>query len=219
MIPLIDPKLERYAAAHSDAPSPLLEELQAYTYEHCQNPEMVVGALEGAFLRLLIRLCGVRRVLEIGLFTGYSALSMAETLPDDGRLISCEIDPANAAIAQSFFDRSPHGRKIDIRIGPALDTLAQLDGTFDLVFLDADKELYVDYYEAVVPMLANGGLLVADNVLWSGQVLAPEQDTDRALVRFNARVHADARVQNVLLPIRDGVMLARRTHAGERAAG
>ena len=210
MIPLIDPKLERYATTHSTPPSPLLVELEAYTQAHCRYPEMGVGALEGAFLQMLVKLSGVRRILEIGLFTGYSALSMAEALPDDGQLISCDIDAENAAIARSFFDRSPHGHKIDIKIGPAQDTLPRLGSGFDLVFLDADKEHYVDYYETAVPMLNHGGLLVADNALWSGQVLAPEQDTDLALVAFNVHVHRDPRVDNVLVPIRDGVMLARK---------
>lgn len=210
MIPLIDPKLERYAAAHSNPPSPLLEELEAYTQAHCEDAEMLIGGLQGAFLQLLVKLSGARRVLEIGLFTGYSALAMAEALPKDGEIVSCDIDAENAAVAKSFFDRSPHGQKIAIRLGPALDTLAGLDGQFDLVFLDADKEHYVDYYEAVVPMLGAGALLVADNVLWSGAVLHPKQETDLALVAFNSRVQDDPRMDNVLVPLRDGVMVARK---------
>ncbi|MDH3637775.1 MAG: class I SAM-dependent methyltransferase [Gammaproteobacteria bacterium] len=210
MIPLIDPKLERYAAVHSTPPTALLAELEAYTKVHCQHPEMVVGGLEGGFLKMLTRLSGAQRVVEIGLFTGYSALSIAEALPDDGELISCDIDAESAAIAQSFFDRSPHGHKIAIQIGPALDTLRHLVGGFDLAFLDADKTRYVSYYEALMPMLNRGGLLVADNVLWSGRVLAPETDADLALVAFNTHVDRDPRVDNILLPLRDGVMLARK---------
>ena len=206
----IVPKLiEDYAAAHTQNPSPLLDELEAHTHAHCALPQMLVGRLEGGLLKMLVRLTGARRILEIGLFTGYSALTLAEALPEDGTIISCDINPDTAAIAQSFFDRSPHGRKITIRLGPAMDTLATLpnDSLFDLVFLDADKENYANYYDAALPLLRPGGLLVADNVLWSGAVLNPKRDSDRALVAFNSKVHQDPRVEHVLLTVRDGVML------------
>jgi caffeoyl-CoA O-methyltransferase len=210
MIPLIDTRLEEYAIAHSDAPSPLLQELQAYTYEHCDNPQMVTGPLEAGFLRILVQLIGARRVLEIGLFTGYSALAMAEALPTGGELISCEIDPAHCAIANSFFDRSPHGDKIRVELGPALETLDTITGWFDMVFLDADKENYVQYYEKTLSLLRPEGLLVADNTLWSGRVLDPKKETDHALVEFNQHVQQDDRVENVLLTVRDGMMLVRK---------
>lgn len=204
--------IEDYAAAHSTAPTPLLMELEQLTQAQCTNPHMLVGRLEGAFLRMLIGLTGARRILEIGLFTGYSALTMAEALPADGEIISCEIDTETAKIAQSFFDRSPHGHKITIRLAPALDTLNSLptDQQFNLVFLDADKESYSEYFEAVLPRLRLGGLLVADNTLWSGNVLAPKRETDHAVVAFNKRVQDDPRVENVLLTVRDGIMLARK---------
>ena len=201
--------IEDYAAAHSQTPSPLLDELETYTNAHCAWPQMLVGRLEGGLLKMLVRLTGARRILEIGLFTGYSALTMAEALPEEGMIVSCEINSETAAIAQSFFDRSPHGRKISIRLGPALDTLASLpkDPPFDLVFVDADKENYVNYYEAALTLLRPGGLLIADNVLWSGAVLNPIRDSDRALVEFNNKVHHDPRVEHVMLTVRDGVML------------
>jgi caffeoyl-CoA O-methyltransferase len=209
---LIAPELERYCAEHSTAPSPLLDELEAHTRAHCANPQMLVGALEGALLRLLAKISGARRVLEIGLYTGYSALTLAEALPEDGTVLSCEIDAGNAAIARSFFDRSPHGGKITIALGPALDTLAGLapDATFDLVFIDADKENYSGYYEAILPRLESGGLIVADNVLWSGAVLDPKRPSDRALAAFNDRVRSDPRVEAVMLTVRDGVTVARK---------
>ncbi len=210
MIPLIDTRLEEYAIAHSRGVSPLLQELQTYTYEHCANPQMVTGPLEAGFLRMLVQLIGARRVLEIGLFTGYSALAMAEVLPVDGELISCEIDHQHCAIAKSFFSRSPHGDKIRIVLGPALETLDTVIGPFDLVFLDADKENYRQYYEKALSLLRPEGLLVADNTLWSGRVLDPKKDTDHALVAFNQRVQRDDRVENVLLTVRDGMMLARK---------
>ncbi len=173
---------------------------------------MLTGRTEGALLRMLVRLTRARHILEIGLYTGYSALTMAEALPQDGQLISCDMNPETSSIAQSFFDRSPHGHKITIRLGPALDTLKAmpLDPVFDIAFLDADKENYCSYYELVLPRLKTGGLLVADNTLWSGKVVKPREPSDRALATFNELVQADPRVDNVLLTVRDGVMLARK---------
>jgi len=210
MIQLIDPALDTYAEKHSRQPAPLLRELEAYTYDNCDLPQMVTGSLEGALLRMLVQLTGARDILEVGLFTGYSALSMAEVLPDGGTITSCEIDEGNAAIAQSFIDRSPHGGKISIRMGPALDSLAHLSGPFDLAFLDADKENYCQYFDLVLPLLRPGGLLVADNVLWSGKVLDPKEVTDHALVAFNDKVSGDPAVEVVLLTVRDGVSLIRK---------
>lgn len=212
MIPILPPALEEYCAAHSSAPSALLDELERHTQTHCALPQMLVGRLEGAFLKMLVKLSGARRVLEVGLYTGYSALTMAEALPDDGTIISCDINAANATIAQSFFDRSPRGRKITIRLGPALETLKSfpVERVFDLVFLDADKENYINYYEAVLPRVKAGGLIVADNVLWSGKVLSPSEKSDHAIVAFNAQVARDARVEAVMLGVRDGVLLVRK---------
>lgn len=204
--------IEEYCAAHSDAASPLLRELEDYTRAHCQDAQMLTGAVEGALLRLLVEVSGAQRVLEIGTFTGYSALTMAEALPSAGRIITCEVNPEHARIAQSFFDRSPHGAKIELRLGAALGTIGALTPAepFDFVFLDADKENYVRYFEALMPLLRPGGLLVADNTLWSGRVLDPKEKNDRAIAAFNARVAADARVSRVLLSVRDGVTVARK---------
>ncbi|MDH3687883.1 MAG: class I SAM-dependent methyltransferase [Gammaproteobacteria bacterium] len=190
------------------SPSPLLQELESYTRAQCKDWEMLIGGLEGALLKMMIRLSGARRVLEIGLFTGYSALTMAEAMPEDGEIISCDINKDTTETARSFLARSPHGHKVKIKIAPALETIASLSGPFDLVFIDADKENYRAYYDAVIPLLRAGGLLMADNVLWSGKVLEPKEQTDHALVRFNDRVHNDERVDHVLLTVRDGVMLA-----------
>jgi len=206
----MDPELEQYAAEHSTQPGSLLDELEQYTYDQMEDPQMVVGRLEAALLRMLVQLVDARRVLEIGMFTGYSALAMAEALSEHGEVISCEADDKHAEVARSFFKRSPVGHKIGIRLGPALESLNDIQGPFDMVFLDADKENYSAYFDRVVPMLRRGGLLVADNVLWSGRVLKPEKESDRALVGFNDKVQADPRVENVLLTVRDGVMLARK---------
>ncbi len=212
MQPLIARELEDYVFAHTKAPHSLFEELREVTYESMQRPTMQVGRVEGALLRNLVAMSGAKRILEIGTFTGYSALSMAEALPPDGRLTTCDIDPQAVAIAQRFFNKSPHGGKITIRLGDALDYVKSLTEAdeLDLVFLDADKARYADYYEAVLPRLRTGGLVVADNTLWSGRVLDPKSDDDKGIARFNDLVVNDPRVDCVLLAVRDGVMLARK---------
>ena len=209
---IIPRKIEEYCLRHTSARDKLLRELEKYTNRHCADAQMLIGPHEGALLAMLVRLSGTRRILEIGCFTGYSALCMAEALPRNGRLTTCEIKPEHAEIAQSFFARSPHGPKIKIHLGPALETIAGLPASarFDFVFLDADKENYVNYYEAVLPRLRRGGLIVADNVLWSGRVLAPKKKTDRAVVAFNKHVRRDPRVECVMLPVRDGMSLIRK---------
>jgi len=209
---IVPEKIEAYCQRHSSTSAALLNEIEKYTRRQRPDARMLIGPFEGALLAMLVRLSGARRLLEIGMFTGYSALTMAEALPADGEIICCDINPETSAIAQSFFDRSPHGRKISVRLGPALETLAALpaSATFDFVFLDADKENYVNYYEALLPRLRPGGLVVADNVLWSGRVLAPKTRTDRAVVKFNNHVRRDPRVECVMLPVRDGVSLIRK---------
>ena len=209
---IIPKALDDYCAAHTSPPTALLAELEAWTRARMKHTQMLTGHLEGALLRWLVRLSGTRRVLEIGTYSGYSALAMAEALPADGELMTCDNDPKHARVAQAFFDRSPHGSKITLRLGPALETLAALPEreTFDFVFLDADKENYPNYYEAILPRLQPDGLLVVDNVLWSGKVLAPRKKPDRAIVAFNERVRSDARVECLMLPVRDGVLLVRK---------
>lgn len=212
MKPLVSEAIEAYCREHSAAPSALLQELEAYTIAHCAQPQMLTGPLEGALLRLLVQLTGAHRILELGMFTGYSTLTMAEALPEDGTILSCDVNPDTTAIARTFFGRSPHGGKIEVRLGPALDTLAALEPgrEFDLVFIDADKENYLSYYEAVLSRLRSGGLVVVDNVLWSGAVLKPVQLSDHAIVAFNDHVRCDGRVEIVMIAVRDGVTLARK---------
>jgi caffeoyl-CoA O-methyltransferase len=209
---IIPEKIEAYCLHHTSPRGKLLQELEKYTRRYCDDSQMLIGPHEGALLAMLVRLSGARRILEIGTFTGYSALCMAEALPKTGRLTTCEIRPERAEIARSFFGRSRHGHKIRIHLGPALETLTVVPRSekLDFVFLDADKENYVNYYEAVLPRLRRGGLIVADNVLWSGRVLAPKKKTDRAMVRFNRHVRRDPRVECVMLPVRDGVGLIRK---------
>jgi caffeoyl-CoA O-methyltransferase len=204
----IDQAVEQYAHDHTKPESELFRRLREETFREMQYPQMQVGRLEGQFLKMLVRLTGARRVLEIGMFTGYSALMMAEGLPDDGHLITCDVNPQAEAIARRYFAESKHGHKIEVRMGPALETIKTLDEPHDLVFIDADKTNYLNYYEAVMPLLRAGGLIVTDNVLWSGRVLQPEDADTRAIVAFNERVEQDPRVDNVCLTVRDGMMLA-----------
>jgi caffeoyl-CoA O-methyltransferase len=206
----IDKDVEKFAHDHTEPESDLFLRLARETQATMQWPEMMVGRIEGQFLKMLVQLTSARRVLEIGTFTGYSALMMAEGLPPEGRLVSCEVNAKAEEIARRYFAESPHGHKIELRMGPALDTIATLTGPIDIVFIDADKTNYPNYYESCLPLLRPGGLIVADNVLWSGNVLAPKDDDTRAIVAFNERVQADPRVENVCLTIRDGIMLARK---------
>jgi caffeoyl-CoA O-methyltransferase len=203
---VIDPRLEGYAEQMSTPHDELLAELSAETARALGSPQMLTGPLAGRLLELLVWSGQPRRVLEIGSFSGHSALAMAAALPEGGRIDACEIDPERAAFAQSWFDRSPHGSKITLHVGAALDTIAALEGDFDFVFLDADKEGYIAYYEAVLPRLAERGLIVADNTLWSGRVL----DGEGPIVAFNEHVAADPRTVQVLLTVRDGMTLIRR---------
>ncbi|MBI2380057.1 MAG: class I SAM-dependent methyltransferase [Gammaproteobacteria bacterium] len=207
---LVNPKVETYCHEQTQAEPELLQALAEDTRAHMPMAQMLTGRLEGRFLKLLVQLTGARRILEIGMYTGYSALSMAEALPEDGELITCDIDPAAEAFARRYFAQSPHGHKIRVAMGAALDTIAGLSGEFDLVFLDADKESYPAYYEAVLPLLRRGGLLVVDNSLWSGKVLKPEDEASLAIAELNTRIAADPRVENVLLTVRDGVNLVRK---------
>jgi len=209
---IIPRKVEEYCLRHSTPRNKLLRELEKYTQRHCESPQMLIGPHEGALLAFLVRLTGARRVLEIGTFTGYSALCMAEALPKNGQLVTCEINPERAEIARSFIKRSPHGHKIKLLLGPALESVTKLPRAtkFDFVFIDADKENYVNYYETVLPRLKPGGVIAADNVLWSGRVLAPKKESDRAVVKFNKHVRRDTRVECVMLPVRDGVYLVRK---------
>jgi caffeoyl-CoA O-methyltransferase len=204
----IDIAVEQFAHDHTEPEADLYARLREETYRVMDKPQMQVGLLEGRFLKMLVRLTGARNILEIGMFTGYSALMMAEALPDDGRLITCEIDPKAESIARKYFAEGPHGKKIDIRMGPALATTKTLPGPFDLVFIDADKPNYCNYYEACFPLVKPGGLIVGDNVLWSGKVIDPKDDDTRAIVAFNQHVQNDPRVENVCLTVRDGMMLA-----------
>ena len=208
---IVPEPIEDYARAHTTPLPPLLQELIGVTEKETGAlSAMLSGQLEGTFLQMLIASMGAKRVLEIGMFTGFSAQMMAAALPDDGELITCDVNPKAIEIATGFFERNPDGKKIKVMQGPALDTMKRVTGAFDLIFIDADKPNYTNYYEAALPLLAPNGLIVVDNVLWSGRVLNPEGEQDEAIVAFNDHVQADDRVVNVMLTVRDGVMLIRK---------
>ncbi|HXV81567.1 MAG TPA: class I SAM-dependent methyltransferase [Candidatus Binatia bacterium] len=203
-------QIEEYAEDHTRALSDLHGRLWKETYQKTDFPGMMVGPLEGALLRLLVRLTRAKRVLEIGMFTGYSALAMAEALPKDGRLITCDVNPKTTEIARRYFAESEHGHKIEIKLGPARETLKTLKGPFDLCFIDADKESYNAYYDRAIDLVRSGGLIALDNMLRGGRVVSPRDRDARTVAALNDRIQEDERVENVLLPIRDGVMLAYR---------
>ena len=210
MLTLVSQEIEDYAVAHTSPLPPLLDELTQFTYENMDVPQMLSGPIEGMLLQFLAWASGAKRVLDVGTFTGFSAQMMSAALPDDGVVVTCELDEKRAEVAQKYADRSPDGRKIDIRLGPALDTLRALQGPFDLVFIDAEKTEYVQYYERALEMLSPRGIIAIDNVLWGGRVLDPKDESDRAIAAFNEHVKSDTRVRHVLLPIRDGVMLVHK---------
>ncbi len=201
--------LDDYLDAHATPLEPLLQENYEATYASLSSPQMIAGPVLGRLLRFLVATAAPRLVLEIGTFSGYSALAMAGGLPPDGRIVTCELSPERAQFAQSYFDRSPWADRIDLRVGPALDTVAGLDGPFDFVFIDADKTGYPAYYDAVVPKLSPRGVIAIDNTLRGGDVADPVDDGDRAMATFNDHVHADARTESLILSVRDGVTLVR----------
>ena len=209
MTPMSGEAFDAYLDAHATPLEPLLQENRRETYASLSSPQMIAGPVVGRLLRLLVSVAAPRLVLEIGTFTGYSALAMAGGLPPDGRIVTCELSPERAAFAQGYFGRSPWADRIDLRVGPALDTVDALDGPFDFVFIDADKDGYRGYYEAVVPKLSPRGLIVVDNTLSGGDVVDPVDERDRAMAAFNEHVQADDRTENVLLSVRDGVSVIR----------
>jgi caffeoyl-CoA O-methyltransferase len=211
-VDFVEPEIEAYAAAHTTPPEPVLAELAEETRASLRAPQMLTGTIEGRFLELLVHGLAAKRVLELGTYSGYGTLSMAAGLPEGGRIDSCEISEEHAAVARRYLERAGYADRVTVHVGPALDTIRGLDGEFDFVFIDADKENYVAYYEEVLPRLTAHGLIAADNTLWSGRVLDESDDAEatRAIREFNERVTADDRVTSVILTVRDGVTLIRR---------
>ncbi|MBP6218465.1 MAG: class I SAM-dependent methyltransferase [Oligoflexales bacterium] len=205
-------EVEKYCHAHTQSEPELLLQLSRETLETTPIPQMLSGRLVGRLLKLIVQLSRSKKALEIGMFTGYSALSIAEGLPPDGKLITCDVDERSSAIARSYFARSPHGHKIEVIVQDALKTIEKnLAGkTFDFVFIDADKVNYRNYYEAVLPKVEKGGLILFDNALLSGKVLATSERDALVIASVNELVSRDERVENVLIPVRDGINLLRK---------
>lgn len=206
----ITEELEEYCEAHSTPESDLLYRLNRETNLKCIKPRMISGHLQGRLLSFISQMMRPKRILEIGTYTGYATLCLAEGLTDEGRIDTIEIDEELEEIIRRYFSQSDYKKKITLHVGDALQVLKQLDATWDLVFMDAEKDDYIAYYELVMPRLRQGGIILADNVLWSGKVIQTVKTGDketRALMKFNDYVLADERVKNFLLPFRDGIMV------------
>jgi len=214
MTDVVNPDIEAFADAHTTPPAELFERLAEETRRATEIPQMSVGLLEGRFLEFLVRFRQARNVLEFGTFTGWSSISMALGLPEGGKVVTCDVNPDTTAIARRYAEEAGVVDRIDYRLGPGLETVESLDGPFDLVFIDADKENYVNYYEAVLPKLAEGGLVLVDNVLGDGRVIEEPSDDEgdymRGIRDFNDHVMRDDRIECVLLTIRDGITLVRK---------
>ncbi|MEP6887580.1 MAG: class I SAM-dependent methyltransferase [Nitrospirales bacterium] len=209
---LVLPEIETYAEAHSWTESDVCRALREETYRRMEFPQMVVGPLEGAFLKMMTQTVQAKRVLEVGTFTGYSALCFAEALPGDGQVITCDIDEQSLALAKTYWAKSPDGGKIEARLGPAVETLTTLSGLFDLIFIDADKINYLKYYRRALKLIAPPGVILIDNVLWSGEVLKSEgvDSSTAAIQELNQIIASDQKVKAVLVTIRDGIFMVRK---------
>lgn len=207
---LVNPEIEEYACRQTRSESGLLRSVEDRTRRDGRDMGMLTGRVQGRLLKLLAQMSGAGLVLEVGTFTGYSALAMAEGLGAHGRVITCENDPQVRDVAQQAFDASPVGHKIELRFGPAIDTIRSIDAPIDLSFIDADKKSYPLYYEEILERTRSGGIMVLDNMLWYGKVLDPQDEETRILHELNERIARDERVDNVLLTVRDGIQLLRK---------
>jgi len=210
----LDDKINTYVESHSENESDLLQKINRDTHVNVMKPRMLSGHLQGRVLSMITHMINPSLILEVGTFTGYSALSMAEGLAKGGKIITLDINEELQERVQNHFDQSPYKDQIEYKIGNALDLIPNIDETFDLVFIDADKENYQTYFDLVIDKVKPGGFIIADNVLWSGKVVGmnmKKMDKDtQAILDFNAAMHEDQRVQNVLFPIRDGLMVLRK---------
>ncbi len=209
----LDPKLDEFVCNHSEKEPELLYELNRDTHLNVLQPRMLSGHLQGRVLSMLSHMIQPKRILEIGTYTGYSALSMAEGLQEGGEIITIDINEELETRIRSYFDKSDYGNNIDLRIGNALEIIPTLDKNFDMVFIDADKDNYLNYYKMIIDDLPSGAYVIADNVLWSGKVIEDERTMDldtKSLLEYNRFMQNDDRVQNVLFPVRDGLMICRK---------
>lgn len=208
---LINEEIQGYCRDCTTDESDMARYIQEKTNDELQYSNMLSGEVTGQFLKMLVQISGAKKVLEVGMFTGYSALRMAEALPEEGTLITCDYNERYERMARSSFEKSKAGQKITIKMGKALDTLQTVEGPFDLIFLDADKANYPNYYEMLFQRLKLNGLLIVDNVLWSGRVLDPPNKQSSGIDKLNKKIAADNRVEQVMLTVRDGMNLVRKT--------
>ena len=205
---VVDEQIEEYAERFTSKETDLMARLRKETLQSRTDAQMLVGPLEGAFLQTLVNITQAKQVLEIGTYTGYSALWMAAGLPDDGQLTTLDLDEETNLVAQRYWKESPNGAKIKPILGDARQTLPKLHGPFDLIFLDADKENYIEYWAHCKRLVRTGGLIVVDNVLWSGKALAPDSELAHAIADFNEHIRKDEETLRVMLTVRDGMLLA-----------
>lgn len=211
---ITNPAIQTYSEEHTSAESELLKTINRDTHANIMMPRMLSGHMQGRILSMISCMIRPSVILEIGTYTGYSALCLAEGLKPDGRLITLDINEELEGRVRNYFRNSPFDAQIDYRIGNALDIIPALNTDFDLVFIDADKENYARYYDLVINRVPLGGYILADNVLWSGKVLDEKSDKDtRAIKEFNRKIQEDTRVENVLLPVRDGLLLMRKVRS------
>jgi len=210
MAGFLSEELEKYISDHSEKTDLNEQSLRDETLKLGPPSAMMSGDSVGNFLKLIIKINNCKRILEIGTFTGYSALMMAAALPSNGKLITCDVNKETSEIAKKYWAKSPHGSKIELHIGPAIETINNLEGEFDLIFIDADKNNYSNYFEICKNRLSKNGLIIADNVLWSGKVLKPEDDQAKSIDSFNKLVNGDYEFWNTIVPIRDGLMIIKK---------
>ena len=209
----ISDELDDYVTQHSENEPALLAALNKETYQKILLPRMLSGHLQGRFLSFITKLQQPKFIIEIGTYTGYSALCLAEGLAENGKLISIDVNEETSAFAKSFIQKTELANKIELVLGDAKEYIPKITEIIDLVFIDADKKNYLNYYHLVIDKLSKGGLIIADNVLWSGKITMPESEMDKetlALHQFNQFVQQDERVENILLPVRDGLMVIRK---------
>jgi len=208
---LIPDDLQKYVEEHTSPESELLKKISRDTHAKVLMPRMLSGHVQGRFLSMISHLIKPKYILEIGTYTGYSAICLAEGLPPEGKLVTIDVNEELESRVRNYFQEAGLTQKVDYRIGDAAHIIPTLAITFDLVFLDADKENYSTYYDLILDKVRPGGLILADNVLWSGKVTKPKPDKDtRALLEFNQKIMTDPRVENLLLPLRDGIMMIRK---------
>lgn len=207
---ILSKNLRQYCNQHTAPESEIAKFIQQNTEEQLKYSNMLSGRVVGQLLAMLIRISGAPRVLEIGTFTGYSAICMAEALPDDGTLITCDYNERYEKMARAAFEKSEHGHKITLKMGKGLDTIETLSEKFDFIFLDADKRNYPNYYPKLFTLLNHGGILAVDNVLWSGKILNPPDEQSEAIHQLNEMIAEDDRVEQVMIPVRDGLNIVRK---------